>query len=158
MSLSEGIGISSTDKRANEMIAEAMKLTKKDAVDQLVEIVYDLLHKKDQVYWEQHARLDEAGACISKMEHAFEKERIKIHKSHVEQGIARDRDRDLEFKKVRREADMLRTVAVGNYERLLRAMAQAPNPNRMLAGPIRIGGRVHELQTCLVEEGQNDES
>jgi len=61
----------------------------------------------------------------------------------------------LRLEQATREADMLRTVAVGHYESLLRAMAQAPNPNHMLAGPVRIGRYVHELQTCLVEENNN---
>ena len=48
-------------------------------------------------------------------------------------------DLKLRLEQATREADMLRTVAVGHYESLLRAMAQAPNPNHILDGPIRIG-------------------
>ena len=61
-------------------------------------------------------------------------------------------DLKLRLEQATREADMLRMVAVGHYESLLRAMAQAPNPNHMLDGAIRINGYAQELRTCLVEE------
>tara|TARA_R100000315_G_scaffold62445_1_gene44050 strand:+ start:874 stop:1287 length:414 start_codon:yes stop_codon:yes gene_type:complete len=109
-------------ERFDMLTDQYMKLTKREAVEQLADNVCDILEQ-------QQSDADWNDAEMANM------------KLRLEQAT--------------READMLRTVAVGHYESLLRAMAQAPNPNHMLAGPVRIGRYVHELQTCLVEENNN---
>ena len=77
---------------------------------------------------------------------------LEQKESEAEYKDAAIDDLKLRLEQATREADMLRMVSVGHYESLLRAMAQAPNPNHMLAGPIRINGYAQELRTCLVEE------
>ena len=109
-------------KRFDMLTDQYMKLTKREAVEQLADNVCRVLEQKESEAEYKDAAID---------------------------------DLKLRLEQATREADMLRTVAVGHYESLLRAMAQAPNPNHMLAGPVRIGRYVHELQTCLVEENNN---
>ena len=79
---------------------------------------------------------------------------LEQKESEAEYKDAAIDDLKLRLEQATREADMLRMVSVGHYESLLRAMAQAPNPNHMLDGAIRINGYAQELRTCLVEEGQ----
>ena len=106
-------------ERFDMLTDQYMKLTKKEAVEQLADNVCHVLEQKE-------LEADWNDAEVANM------------KLRLEQAT--------------READMLRMVAVGHYESLLRAMAQAPNPNHMLDGAIRINGYAQELRTCLVEE------
>ena len=106
-------------ERFDMLTDQYMKLTKKEAVEQLADNVCETLEQKE---------------------------------SEAEYNDAAIDDLKLRLEQATREADMLRMISVGHYESLLRAMAQAPNPNHMLGGAIRINGYAQELRTCLVEE------
>ena len=108
-------------ERFDMLTDQYMKLTKREAVEQLADNVCDILEQ-------QQSEADWNDAKMANLE--------------------------LRLKQATREADMLRMISVGHYESLLRAMAQAPNPNHMLDGAIRINEYAQELRTCLVEEGQ----
>ena len=108
-------------ERFDMLTDQYMKLTKKEAVEQLADNVCHVLGQKESEAEYKDAAID---------------------------------DLKLRLEQATREADMLRMISVGHYESLLRAMAQAPNPNHMLDGAIRINGYAQELRTCLVEEGQ----